>query len=83
MDDGTDHDKGTDAHSVKVGLGRQDVAYLRSKADYLRQLAGAALKREFVDPVETVGLLERLAREFEQRALEIEREFAMKHSRAP
>jgi hypothetical protein len=83
MDDGTDKagpGKGGDAHA-KGGLGRKDVAYLRGKADYLRELAGAALKREFVDPLETVRLLERLAREFEQRALEIEREFAMKQSR--
>jgi hypothetical protein len=83
MDDGTDSGKGRDAYSVKVGIGRKDVAYLRGKADYLRRLAGAALKREFVDPAETVRLLERLARELEQRALEIEREFAIKESRDP
>jgi len=83
MDHGTDPSKGKDAHSVKLGLGRKDAAYLRGKADYLRQLAEAALKREFVDPMETVRLLERLAREFEQRALEIEREFAVPQSRDP
>jgi len=49
----------------------------------LRQLARAAAKREFIDPEETVQLLEEVAREFEQRALEIERELAAQRPRDP
>jgi hypothetical protein len=72
-----------DARNPEIAFGSQDVAYLRAKAAYLRRVATAAIKPEFMDPAVTIKLLEGLAYEFEKRALEIECELRARHSRQP
>ena len=54
------------------GFSVEEVTYLRDKAADLRLLARSAARPEILDAGGTVVLLERLAREFEQRAFEVE-----------
>jgi hypothetical protein len=69
-----DDDRGrSDDMQIRNLSGDPEIAYLKAKADYLRRLARGAAA-EIFDASETVALLQRLAREFEERAAEIEQD---------
>ena len=72
---------GAYAANHEIVFSDQDVAYLRDKADYIRLVARSAATPGTLDAPGITTLLERLAREFEERAFEIERDLKARRSR--
>jgi hypothetical protein len=67
-------------YEPKDQVGAAEVAYFRAKAEYFRRVA-STVKPGFLHPAAIIRSLERLAGDFEERALEVERELRARHTR--